>query len=69
LITEPHPDLDRSIVPRFATVADDARVTRTAVLGPGRALSVVDAQPGTRVLLMGGKPYGETPEFNGPYVD
>jgi hypothetical protein len=25
--------------------------------------------PGTRFLLMAGKPYGETPVFNGPYVD
>jgi redox-sensitive bicupin YhaK (pirin superfamily) len=40
-----------------------------AVLGPGRFLTVVDARPGTRFLLMAGKPYGETPVYNGPYVD
>jgi quercetin 2,3-dioxygenase len=40
-----------------------------ALLGSGRALTVVDAQPGTRFMLMAGKPYGETPIFNGPYVD
>jgi redox-sensitive bicupin YhaK (pirin superfamily) len=40
-----------------------------AVLGPGDTLTVVDAQPGTRFLLMAGKPYGEAPIYNGPYVD
>jgi hypothetical protein len=25
--------------------------------------------PGTRYMLMAGKPYGETPVFNGPFVD
>jgi quercetin 2,3-dioxygenase len=40
-----------------------------AVLGPGAALAVDDAQPGTRFMLMAGKPYGETPVYNGPYVD
>jgi redox-sensitive bicupin YhaK (pirin superfamily) len=40
-----------------------------AVLGPGGTLKVEDAQPGTRFLLMAGKPYGEAPIFNGPYVD
>ena len=24
---------------------------------------------GTRFMLMAGRPYGETPIFNGPYVD
>jgi redox-sensitive bicupin YhaK (pirin superfamily) len=40
-----------------------------AVLGPGGVLAVADSQPGTRFLLMTGKPYGETPIYNGPYVD
>lgn len=40
-----------------------------AVLGQGGQVSIVDATPGTRFLLMAGKPYGETPIFNGPYVD
>jgi redox-sensitive bicupin YhaK (pirin superfamily) len=40
-----------------------------AVVGPGGALTVAEARLGTRFLLMVGKPYGETPVFNGPYVD
>jgi redox-sensitive bicupin YhaK (pirin superfamily) len=47
----------------------EAGRSQIAVLGPGDALSVVDAEPGTRFLLMAGKPYGETPIYNGPYVD
>ena len=40
-----------------------------AVLGPGAALAVEEATPGTRFLLMAGRPYGEIPVFNGPFVD
>src|SRR4030081_3530271 len=29
----------------------------------------VDAQPGTRFMLLAGKPYGEAPIYNAPYVD
>jgi redox-sensitive bicupin YhaK (pirin superfamily) len=43
--------------------------SQIAVLGVGGALTVEDAQPGTRFLLMAGKPYGESPVYNGPYVD
>jgi redox-sensitive bicupin YhaK (pirin superfamily) len=43
--------------------------SQIAVLGPGGALAVGQAQPGTRFMLMAGKPYGEKPTFNGPYVD
>jgi redox-sensitive bicupin YhaK (pirin superfamily) len=46
-----------------------AKRGQIAVLGPGRALAVEDAQPGTRFVLMAGKPYGERPIYNGPYVD
>jgi redox-sensitive bicupin YhaK (pirin superfamily) len=46
-----------------------ARRSQIAILGPGRAVTVDDAQPGTRFLLMAGRPYGETPIYNGPYVD
>jgi redox-sensitive bicupin YhaK (pirin superfamily) len=46
-----------------------ARRSQIAVLGRGSALTVADAQPGTRFMLMAGKPYGETPIYNGPYVD
>jgi redox-sensitive bicupin YhaK (pirin superfamily) len=51
--------------------ANRRRATKSqiAVLGPGDAFKVEDAQPGTRFLLMAGKPYGEAPIFNGPYVD
>ena len=46
-----------------------ARRSQIAVLGPGQAVTAVDAQPGTRFMVMAGKPYGETPIYNGPYVD
>jgi redox-sensitive bicupin YhaK (pirin superfamily) len=46
-----------------------ARPPQIAVLGPGRVLTAVDARRGTRFLLMAGRPYGETPIYNGPYVD
>jgi redox-sensitive bicupin YhaK (pirin superfamily) len=46
-----------------------AHRSQIAVLGPGSVLAVEDAQAGTRFMLMAGKPYGETPIFNGPYVD
>ena len=46
-----------------------ARRSQIAVLGSGDALSVEDAKPGARFMLMAGKPYGEKPVYNGPYVD
>src|SRR5204862_4532748 len=46
-----------------------ARRGQIAVLGPGGELTVADAAPGTRFLLMAGKPYGATPIYNGPDVD
>jgi redox-sensitive bicupin YhaK (pirin superfamily) len=46
-----------------------ARRSQIAVLGPGGPLYVSEAEPGTRFMLMAGKPYGETPVYNGPYVD
>ena len=51
--------------------ANRSRASRSqiAVLGPGGVLAVEEAQPGTRFMLMAGKPYGETPIYNGPYVD
>jgi quercetin 2,3-dioxygenase len=39
------------------------------VMGPGEEFTVTNAVPGTRFMLMAGKPYGEAPVFNGPYVD
>jgi redox-sensitive bicupin YhaK (pirin superfamily) len=53
----------------FGANARRAGRSQTAVLGPGGTLTVVDATPGTRFMLMTGKPYGETPIYNGPYVD
>jgi redox-sensitive bicupin YhaK (pirin superfamily) len=51
--------------------ANRRRASRSqiAVLGPGGALTVEQARPGTRFLLMAGKPYDEKPIYNGPYVD
>jgi redox-sensitive bicupin YhaK (pirin superfamily) len=46
-----------------------AKRPQIAVLGPGRSLTVSDAQPGTRFVLMAGRPYGEAPIYNGPFVD
>jgi redox-sensitive bicupin YhaK (pirin superfamily) len=46
-----------------------ATTAQLVVLGPGETFAVADAAPGTRFLLMAGKPYGERPRFNGPYVD
>jgi redox-sensitive bicupin YhaK (pirin superfamily) len=46
-----------------------ARPAQLALLGPGEELTVTDAAPGTRFLLMTGQPYGEAPVFNGPFVD
>jgi redox-sensitive bicupin YhaK (pirin superfamily) len=46
-----------------------ARRSQIAVLGPSRAVTLDEAAPGTRFLLMAGRPYGEAPVYNGPYVD
>jgi quercetin 2,3-dioxygenase len=46
-----------------------ARPPQLVLLGPGDQLTVTDAAPGTRFLLMTGQPYGEVPVFNGPFVD
>ena len=43
--------------------------SQIALLGAGDGLTVTDAQSGTRFMLMAGKPYGEVPVYNGPYVD
>jgi quercetin 2,3-dioxygenase len=53
----------------FGANGSRAKRSQIAVLGPGTVLAVKDAQPGTRFMLMAGKPYGEMPIFNGPYVD
>jgi len=53
----------------FGANRRQAKPPQLVLLGPGEALTVTDAAPGTRYLLMAGQPYGETPRFNGPYVD
>jgi redox-sensitive bicupin YhaK (pirin superfamily) len=53
----------------FGSNRSRAKRGQIAVLGPGGMLAVEDAQPGTRFMLMAGKPYGESPIYNGPYVD
>jgi redox-sensitive bicupin YhaK (pirin superfamily) len=53
----------------FGANREVARSSQIAVLGPGDALTMTDAQPGTRFMLMAGKPYGEEPIYNGPFVD
>jgi hypothetical protein len=46
-----------------------AKPPQLVLLGPGEGFTVTNAAPGTRFLLMAGQPYGETPVFNGPFVD
>jgi redox-sensitive bicupin YhaK (pirin superfamily) len=53
----------------FGANRSQANRGQIAVLGPGGVLAVEQSQPGTRFVLMAGKPYGERPIFNGPYVD
>jgi redox-sensitive bicupin YhaK (pirin superfamily) len=53
----------------FGTNLRSARPPQLVLMGPGNQFAVSNAAPGTRFLLMAGKPYGEVPVFNGPYVD
>jgi len=46
-----------------------ARPPQLVLLGSGGEFRVTEATPGTRFLLMAGRPYGEPPVFNGPFVD
>jgi redox-sensitive bicupin YhaK (pirin superfamily) len=46
-----------------------AKPPQLVLLGRGEEFRVTSASPGTRYLLMAGKPYGEAPVFNGPFVD
>jgi quercetin 2,3-dioxygenase len=46
-----------------------AKPPQLVLFGPGDDFTVTDAIPGTRFMLMTGRPYGEAPVFNGPYVD
>jgi len=53
----------------FGTSERSATPPQLVLLGPGKDLSVSGATPGTRFMLFAGRPYGEAPVFNGPYVD
>lgn len=53
----------------FGSNERPARPAQLVLLGPGQDFTVTNATPGTRFLLMTGQPYGETPVFNGPFVD
>src|SRR6266540_1340318 len=53
----------------FGANLHPARPAQLVLLGRGGEFTVTDAAPGTRFLLMAGQPYGETPRFNGPFVD
>jgi redox-sensitive bicupin YhaK (pirin superfamily) len=46
-----------------------AKPPQLVLLGGGEEFTVTDAVPGTRYLFMAGQAYGETPVFNGPFVD
>jgi len=46
-----------------------AKPPQLVLLGRGEEFTVTDAVKGTRFLLMAAQPYGETPRFNGPFVD
>jgi redox-sensitive bicupin YhaK (pirin superfamily) len=53
----------------FAANRRRARPPQLVLLGPGEEFTVTDATPGTRFMIMTGRPYGEAPVFNGPFVD
>jgi redox-sensitive bicupin YhaK (pirin superfamily) len=53
----------------FGTNRERAGPPQLVVMGPGDALTVTAAAPGTRFLVMAGRPYREMPVFNGPFVD
>jgi redox-sensitive bicupin YhaK (pirin superfamily) len=46
-----------------------ARPPQMVLLSPGEEFTMTNATSGTRFMLMTGKPYGEVPAFNGPFVD
>jgi redox-sensitive bicupin YhaK (pirin superfamily) len=46
-----------------------AETAQLVVFGRGAEVAADDARPGTRFMLFAGRPYGEVPSFNGPFVD
>jgi hypothetical protein len=53
----------------FGADAREAKPPQLVLLGDGDHVRAVAAAGGARFLLMAGKPYGEAPVFNGPFVD
>ena len=53
----------------FGANLRSAKPQQLVLLGAGDEFTVTDTAPGTRFLLMAAQPYGETPLFNGPFVD
>ena len=53
----------------FGANRRSAKPPQLVLLGAGEEFTVTEATPGTRFLLMTGRPYREVPVFNGPYVD
>jgi len=54
---------------KFGANRCPAKPAQLVLLGRGGEVTVMDAVKGTRFLLMAAQPYGETPRFNGPFVD
>jgi redox-sensitive bicupin YhaK (pirin superfamily) len=53
----------------FGSNGSRAKPPQLVLLGRGDRLTVTDAAPGTRFLLMAAEPIGERPIWNGPFVD
>jgi redox-sensitive bicupin YhaK (pirin superfamily) len=53
----------------FGANKQRAKTAQLVLLGRGDEVTVNDAAPSTRFMLFAGKPYGEDPIFNGPFVD
>ena len=53
----------------FGSNRNRATPPQLVLIGAGDSLTVTDAVPGTRFLLMAAEPIGERPVWNGPFVD
>lgn len=53
----------------FGADRREAKPPQLVLLGDGDHVRAVATARGARFLLMAGKPYGEAPLFNGPFVD
>jgi redox-sensitive bicupin YhaK (pirin superfamily) len=54
---------------KFGANQRTAKAAQLVLLGSDEDFTVIDAISGSRFLLMTGRPYGEAPVFNGPFVD